>query len=314
MILLKCTRCKKRLAIFFRPYSGESLCQHCFITSVEGQVKRIISKYAMFKPDDRIAIAVSGGKDSVALLHILTKIEKQFPAAEVIAITIDEGIKGYRDEAIRIAKENCKILGVEHVICSFKDLYGYTLDEIVKITRDREMGPCSYCGVLRRRALNIASRKVEADKLATAHNLDDEAQTILLNVIHGDVTRIARVEPVLCAEPPLKFIPRVKPICEIPENEVALYAYLLGIKFQSTPCPYIGTALRHEIRQILNRLETRHPGVKFTIIRMAEKIRPMLKKGLTPVELQRCRVCGEPTTGNICKPCEALRKLDFLKY
>ncbi|MBS7643583.1 TIGR00269 family protein [Candidatus Bathyarchaeota archaeon] len=310
---MKCTRCKKQPAIFFRPYSGESLCQHCLITSIEGQVRRIISKYAMFKPNDRIAVAVSGGKDSVALLHILTKIEKQFPAAEVVAITIDEGIRGYRKEAIRIARENCRVLGVEHFIYSFKDLYGHTLDEIVKITREEEIGPCSYCGILRRRALNIASREVEADKLATAHNLDDEAQTILLNIIHGDVARIARIEPVLYGENSLKFVPRVKPICEIPENEIALYAYLRGIGFQSVPCPYIGTALRHEIRHMLNKLENRHPGVKFTIIRAAEKIRPVLKKALAPVKLQGCRVCGEPTTGSICKPCEVIRKLGILK-
>lgn len=314
MGILNCTRCKKRPSIFFRPYSGEKLCQHCLIASIEGQVRRIISKYAMFKPDDRIAIAVSGGKDSVALLHLLTRIEKEFPAAEVVAITIDEGIRGYREEAIRIAEENCRIFGVEHIICSFKDLYGYTLDEITKITREGALGPCSYCGVLRRRALNIASREAEADKLATAHNLDDEAQTILLNIIHGDVARIARVEPILQGAPSLKFIPRVKPICEIPENEVALYAYLSGIKFQSTPCPYVGTALRHEIRHILNRLETRHSGIKFTIIRTAEKIRPALKKAFAPVELQECQVCGEPTTGSICKPCESIRKLGLLKF
>jgi uncharacterized protein (TIGR00269 family) len=267
----------------------------------------------MFKPDDRIAVAVSGGKDSVALLHILTKIERQFPAAELVAITIDEGIQGYRAEAVRIARENCRNFGVEHIIRSFKDLYGYTLDEIAKKTKEGEMSPCSYCGVLRRRALNIASREAEADKLATAHNLDDEAQTILLNIIHGDGTRIARVEPILQGDPSSKFIPRVKPICEIPENEVALYAYLTGIKFQSTPCPYVGTALRHEIRHILNRLETRHPGVKFTVIRTAEKIRPALKKAFAPVKPQECQVCGEPTMGSICKPCESIRKLGLLK-
>ncbi len=154
----------------------------------------------MFDINDRIAVAVSGGKDSVSLLHVLSKIEADFPQSTLQAITVDEGIKGYRDEAVKNAEENCSQLGVKHLTVSFKETFGYTLDEIVKKTCNEKMTPCAYCGVLRRRALNVAAKQVEAYKIATAHTLDDEIQTFLLNIVHGDPSRIARSNPVFRLE------------------------------------------------------------------------------------------------------------------
>jgi len=269
----------------------------------------------MFKPNDKIMIAVSGGKDSIALLHMLLKIEKAFPKASICAVTVDEGIIGYRDEALKFAINNCRKLGIDHAVTSFKELYSYSLDEIMKITSEKaESGkgltPCAYCGVLRRRALNLAARKGGVDKLATAHNLDDETQTILLNILHGDALRIARVKPVLAESHP-KFVQRVKPLCEVPEKEVALYGYLKRIEFQGVPCPYASTALRSDIRVMLNRMEEKHAGVKFTLVKSIERIRPALEAVAEEVKLQECRKCGEPTVGKICMPCQMLQKLDI---
>jgi uncharacterized protein (TIGR00269 family) len=299
--------------IFFRSYSGERLCRKCFINSIEGQVRETISKYRMLRPDDTIAVAVSGGKDSVSLLHILTRIERDFPGARVVAITINEGISGYRSEAVKIARKNCAKLDVEQIVLSFKELYGYELDDIVRITRKRtRLTPCSYCGVLRRKALNTAAKEAGASKLATAHNLDDEVQTIFLNIVHGDVMRIARVEPAIEEAVP-KFVQRVKPLCEVPENEIALYAYLNEVEFQTTPCPYMYTSMRNTLRSTLNRLEAKYPGVKFTVFRAIEKIRPTLKMATVNVRLRNCAICNEPTVGKICKPCETLQKLELLR-
>jgi uncharacterized protein (TIGR00269 family) len=294
-----------------RPYSGERLCRRCFFRSIEDRVRTAISKYEMLRLDDKIMVAVSGGKDSVTLLHILTNIEKAFPKANVCAVTVDEGIRGYRDEALKVAAKNCRKVGVRHVVVSFKEMYGYKLDEIVAMAREEELTPCSYCGVLRRRALNVAAREADADKLATAHNLDDEAQTIMLNIIHGDAPRIARVKPALDEVHP-RLIRRIKPLCEVPEREVALYAYLKKIEFQSVPCPYARTALRSDIRTMLNRIEERHPGIKFTIFKSIEKIRPALEILAEKAEIQDCKMCGEPTVGEICKPCQMLRGLSIL--
>ncbi len=307
-----CDVCRRREAFFFRPYSGEKLCRKCFAESIEGKVRATIAKYQMLNFDDKIAVAVSGGKDSVSLLRILAKIEQNYPKASLVAVTVDEGIKGYRDEALEISAENCEKLGVKHHVISFKELYGFTLDEIVKRLKQKgedKLTPCAYCGVLRRKALNMAARKIKADKLATAHTLDDETQTILLNIFHGDVLRIAREKPVTDEVHP-KLVQRVKPFCEIPEKETALYAYIRKIKFQSTPCPYASEALRNDVRVMLNRIGERHAGIKFTIFKSIGKIRPALEEIGKKEGLRECSECGEPTTEKICKTCQMLRQVN----
>jgi uncharacterized protein (TIGR00269 family) len=297
-----------------RRYSGEILCKKCLKDSIEDKVRTTISKYNMLEPNDKIAVAVSGGKDSLSLLHILADIEKKFPQTSICAITIDEGIKGYRDEALRFAAKTCQELGIKHKIVSFKEMYKITLDELEDIIRGEkknELSPCSYCGVLRRRALNTAARQTEANKLATAHNLDDETQTILLNIVHGDAIRIARVKPILDIGHP-KLVQRVKPFCEVPEKEIALYAYLKKIEFQSIPCPYAQTALRNDIRKMLNTMEEKHTGTKFAIFRSIERIRPALEASAEKEKLQDCKLCGEPTVGEVCIPCQMLQRLHIL--
>ncbi|MBS7624904.1 MAG: TIGR00269 family protein [Candidatus Bathyarchaeia archaeon] len=313
MTSVMCTVCGVREAFYLRSYSGEKLCAKCFLESIEDRVRATISKYSMFKFNDRIAVAVSGGKDSLSLLHILARIERDFPLASLCAITVDEGIAGYRDEAIEIASENCRELRVEHFIISFKELYGFTLDEIVERLKASKSGmtPCSYCGVLRRKALNVLAMKVGATKIATAHNLDDEIQTFMLNIIHGDILRIPRTSPTFDEEEP-GLVPRVKPLCEILEKEVTLYAYLKGIRFQENPCPYAGEALRNDIRNTLNRLEEKHPGTKYKIYRSAEKVREAMRDKVPRITLKKCQLCGEPTVGDICRACSLLKNIKML--
>jgi uncharacterized protein (TIGR00269 family) len=265
----------------------------------------------MLRFDDRIAVAVSGGKDSVSLLHILAKSEKKHSKSSIVAITVDEGISGYRDEALKIAAENCRSLGIEQVTVNFKDLYGYTMDEIVRKrskSRTKMETSCAFCGVLRRKALNIAARKAKANKISTAHTLDDETQTILLNVFHGDILRTAREEPVTDKADP-RLIQKIKPFCLIPERETALYAYVKGIKFQSRPCPYASDALRNDVRVILNRLEEKRPGIKFTIYKSIERIRPGLRTIEAQQSIEECMFCGEPSTEKVCRACQLLDQI-----
>jgi uncharacterized protein (TIGR00269 family) len=309
-----CTVCERREAFFFRPYSGQKLCKKCFAKSIENKVRATIAKYDMLEYDDRIAVAVSGGKDSLSLLHVLAKIERNFPKASIVAVSIDEGIRGYRDKALKVAAENCKKIGVEHFIVSFKELYSYTQDEIVKCMKREEkteLTPCSYCGVLRRKALNIAAREVKANKIATAHTLDDETQTILLNILHGDALRIAREKPVTDYVHS-KLVQRIKPFCEIPERETTLYAYIKKIRFQDMPCPYASEAMRNDMRLFLNRMEHKHAGTKFTVFKSIEKIRPAIEKIVKKEELKECSECGEPTTERTCKACQMLQQLGML--
>jgi len=304
-----CDVCRRREVFFFRPYSGVRLCKPCFVKSIENKTRATISKYRMFQFDDRIAIGVSGGKDSTSLLHILAKIEREYPKASLVAITVDEGIKGYRDEALKIAAENCRKLKIEHVTISFKKLFGYTFDQMInrlKRKADVRQTPCAFCGVMRRKALNIAARDIKADKLATAHTLDDETQTILLNIFHGDVLRIAKEKPVTDEVHP-KLVRRIKPFCEVPEKETALYAYVKGIKFQNTPCPYASEALRNDARMIVDMLEEKHPGIMFTIFNSIERIRPALEELAREEGLGECIECGEPSTDKVCRTCQMRR-------
>jgi uncharacterized protein (TIGR00269 family) len=262
----------------------------------------------MFEENDRIAIAVSGGKDSINLLNIVSKIEQNFPESSVYAITIDEGITGYRDEAIRIAAQNCKKLGIQHYVKSFEDLYEFTMDDIVAMAQENKMTPCAYCGILRRRALNILARESGANKIATAHTLDDEIQTFFLNIIHGDPLRIARSDHNF-DNVKNRLIPRVKPFRVILERESALYAYIKKISFQEVPCPYSGDALRNDVRKSLNRLEVKHSGMKYTINSSFEKIKKSMKLTVKKTKLKECNKCGEPATVMICQACQLLNNL-----
>jgi uncharacterized protein (TIGR00269 family) len=306
-----CTCCKRNEAFFFRQYSGERLCRKCFSASIEAKVRSTITRYHMLKFDDHLAVAVSGGKDSLSILHILAKLRKYRPKTTLTAVTVDEGIKGYRDEALTIAADQCKKLEVPHHIVSFKSLYGFTLDEIVAKAQEKgqkELTPCAYCGVLRRRAINVGAREVKATKIATGHTLDDEAQTILMNILRGDIARLAKEKPVTSEVHPL-FVQKIKPFCEIPEKESALYAYVKKIDFQDTPCPYASEALRNDIRGMLNRMEEKHTGTKFTVARAIEKLRPAIEENAKKEDFETCKECGEPSAAELCKTCEMLRQV-----
>lgn len=296
-----CSSCHQHTAFYRREYEGVNLCRGCFKDSIERRVRRSISHWKMFSPADHIAVAVSGGKDSITMLMILKKITSRFAQTKITAVTVDEGIAGYREEAVDLAREYCKKLSVNHEIVSFEELYGNGLDDFLKVRSER-MTACSYCGVFRRKAINVAARKVGATTIATAHNLDDIVQTYLLNLFQGDVNRFARFGPVL-RDPRGGFLPRVKPLCEVPEKEVALYGFTEGLSFQTASCPYMGEALRNELRTVLNRLEIAHPGVLFSSYRSMTRLRGLVEPNVPPSELRACISCGEPTPLQTCEAC-----------
>jgi uncharacterized protein (TIGR00269 family) len=304
-----CSACKNREAFFYRPYSGERLCKKCFTLSVEAKVRATISHYHMLGYNEHLAVAVSGGKDSLTLLHILAKLKRFKPKSNITVVTVDEGIKGYRDEALEIAASNCKQLEIPNHIVSFKELYGFTLDEMICGARKKgqtELTACAYCGVLRRKAINAGARQVKATKIATGHTLDDEVQTVLMNIFRGDIARLSKEKPITSEVHPL-FVQKIKPLCEIPENESALYAYVKNIQFQDTPCPYASEALRNDIRGMLNRMEQKHVGTKFAVSRALERLRPALEETTKKDDFKTCVECGEPSAMDLCKACELLK-------
>lgn len=296
---MKCQRCAKT-AVIYQKYSNAHLCKTHFIEDVERKIKRDIRKFKMVERGDRIAVALSGGKDSIALLYILHKIFKDRPDIELSAITIDEGVRGYRENTLPHAVELTGKLGIQHTIRSFEDEYGMTLDGLKE---KKDTPACTLCGVLRKNLLNKAARELGVSKLALGHNLDDEAQTILMNYMRGDVDRMKRmlqdtVQP--------GMVPRIKPLRSIPEKEVALYGFLNNLPVSMDECPYAGEALRNEIREMLNNYEVKHPGTKYSLLGGFEAI----AQALSPPDTQvvQCKKCGEPSSDAVCKTCRLLER------
>lgn len=252
----------------------------------------------MVERGDRIAVALSGGKDSIALLYVLHKIFRNRPDIELSAVTIDEGIDGYREHTLPHAVKLTHELEIRHEIRSFEDEFGITLDGLKK---KKKFAACTLCGVLRKNLLNKAARELGATRLALGHNLDDEAQTILMNYMRGDVDRMKRmlqdtVHP--------GMVPRIKPLRSIPEKEVALYGFLNSLPVSTDECPYAGEALRNEIREMLNNYEVKHPGTKYSLLGGFEAIAQALRPPETQVV--RCEKCGEPSSEMVCKTCRLL--------
>ena len=162
------------------------LCAAHFIEDAGARVLAAMKHECMVSPGDRVAVGLSGGKDSTALLLLLHRFLPTL-GATLVAVTIDEGIAGYREETLKAARDLTTEIGIEHVIVTFADLFGADLDAILV---GRESQGCTVCGVLRRRALAEAVKQVGATKLATGHNLDDEAQSVLMNVLRGDLPRL----------------------------------------------------------------------------------------------------------------------------
>jgi uncharacterized protein (TIGR00269 family) len=300
---VKCSKCA-RTAVTYQPYSGAHLCDRHLIMDVERKVKHTIRQHRMIERGDTIAVAVSGGKDSSILLYLLNKLFGHRPDIELIAISIDEGIDGYRQQTLQTAKDLTEKLGITHILCEFKEEYGMTLDEIV--AKSTDMGPCSFCGALRKHLLNKVARKIDATRLAVGHNLDDESQTVLMNMLRGDVERMVRLSPA-CVQPGL--ILRSKPLRDIPEREVALYALLQDIHVNLSDCPYAYSAIRGEVRVLLNDFEVKHPGTKYAILRSFDKIIEPLRHAFPQQTLNQCRICKEPTAGEICQACRLLGRI-----
>jgi uncharacterized protein (TIGR00269 family) len=257
----------------------------------------------MICPGDRLAVALSGGKDSTALLLLLSRLLPSWQNVQIIAITIDEGIAGYRQTTLRAAEQLACRLGIEHHCISFPDLFGDSLDVLLE---GRETQACSICGTLRRKALAAGAAQVGATKLATGHNLDDEAQSVFMNVLRGDLSRLIRNSGVDSSG---KFIPRIKPLSLISEKEIATYLILRNEWTELPECPYSRFALRREVRSILSGFEFKHPGTMLRLIESKEKIERLCAGSVISAPLRSCRICGVLSSGNLCQACILLQSL-----
>lgn len=284
---------------YSRRYSGEVLCQDCFRESIVEKTRKTIGRYGMLEYGDRVGVAVSGGKDSLSLLKVMHSLSKA-RGYQLVALTVDEGVRGYREESISHAEGLAKELGVPVVLVTYSELFGFDLDTALDWgDQKRELSSCNICGVFRRRAIDEAAKRAGVKIIATGHNLDDFVQTFMLNLMHGDVERIGWLDPQI-TDSDFEFR-RIKPFMEIYEEEVALFAHLSGLPFQSNNCPYMHEGLRSEVRDYLNELESSHPGMKNVLFSSAVEVAAKLSSpGPAPVP---CSVCGNPSTKGLCNVC-----------
>jgi uncharacterized protein (TIGR00269 family) len=289
--------------VVYQPESRHHLCRIHLIRYVEERVATTIRRTGQVRAGDRIAVALSGGKDSTALLLILSRLFKDRQDVSLVAVTVDEGITGYRSETIRAARDLTRELGVEHHVIPFSALAGADLDTLLA---GREMQACTVCGILRRKALMDTARTTGANKIATGHNLDDEAQSVFMNVLRGDLPRLLRNSGTDIGD---CFLPRIKPLADICEKEIASYLFVQG-RFAALPeCPYTRYALRAEVRSMLSSLEYRHSGTMRHLIESKEKIARSCAGARAPGILNRCRECGDPCSGEICQVCRLRHSL-----
>jgi uncharacterized protein (TIGR00269 family) len=238
---MRCSSCDKSAII-----NSPARCKEHFVAEFERRVFDTIGEHRLIKPTDRVAVAVSGGKDSLTVLHLLSQ------AYDVTAIAVDEGIAGYREKTLGDARRFCVERNIPLRILSFKETYGDTIDEL---SPERS---CSICGVRRRDLLNRGATGF--DVLATGHNADDECQAVLMNLLRGHTALFGRIGP--STPGVMGMVRRVKPLYFCTEKEVATYAHLHGFIGEFTECPNADRSYRQLIKESLNEYARAHPGVK----------------------------------------------------
>ena len=315
---MRCDRCGED-AVIHQPYAGTHLCEEHLRRSITKRVRRRIRTDALLDADPspeepaRWVIGLSGGKDSAVLATILSDTFTTDPRIDLLALTIDEGIDGYRDKSVEACRELAAQLDLEHEIVGYEEEFDVRMDDVA--TNDRAtLAPCAYCGVFRRDVLDHHAKRLDADLLLTGHNLDDEAQTALMNVLSGDVDQMAKhfrasLAPLSARRQQENFIPRAKPLRDIPEREVALFGHTAELPMHFAECPHSSEAFRGEIQDILLRLEDGHPGTRHSIMAGYEQVAELLSKsmhgGQSP-DLHPCTRCGSMTNNELCRPCEML--------
>ena len=302
----------KKLPAIFKMQNGRLLNKLEFIDYFENKVFKTIKKFNLFDINDKFVVAVSGGKDSITVLYLAQKyLKRKNLHKNLIALAINEGIEDYREHTLEFLKEFCKKLDVELHIESYKEKYNKTLDSSIKVLQDKKknISPCNICGTFRRTALNTGARKLGATKVITGHNLDDEGQSILLNMMKNNYKVLPRLGPSNGVVGDEMFIPRIKPLYLCTEKEVRLYTIIKGFDVGYDECPYSKDSFRSNLADTLNILEDKHPGVKSSLINFYLTIQPTLREQYIKDEgtqVTHCTKCGEPSQRKICNTCEMM--------
>jgi uncharacterized protein (TIGR00269 family) len=291
---MRCRKCGESAALELRRHNA-AFCVPHFTEFFRKQVREAIHHYRMFTPDETVMVAVSGGKDSLALWDVL--IEEGYPT---VGLYLDLGIFDYSRES----RERCEAFAAARrqrlLIERVGAAIGAPIPEVQKATR---RPTCSACGLSKRYLMNRAALTHGFVVVATGHNLDDEAATLFGSVMHWQTDALSRQSPALASTHP-KLVRRVKPLYRLSELETAAFAFLRGIDYIVEECPFAAGATSLAHKEALNRLEAASPGAKHNFLfGFLEKARPAFQRG-QDVQLTECASCGQVTTGEICAFCK----------
>jgi len=292
---MKCRRCKAPAVIDVRRHNA-AFCSDCFLHHCREQVRRAIHEFSMFGPEDRILVAVSGGKDSLALWHLLGAL-----GYSADGLYIGLGIGGYSEESEVRTRAFATEHGLALQVISLPEDHGYDVETAAQRTR---RSPCGACGLSKRHLFNRAALDGGYDVVATGHNLDDEAAVLLGNTLRWETDYLARQHPALPAG--RGFARKIKPLYRLGEREMAAYCVLEKIDYQVDECPMAAGNRHLGYKETLNELERRSPGSKAAFLfGFLDRMLPLLDPAAhaEAADVHPCTECGEPTTGDVCAFC-----------
>ena len=300
---MKCKKCRQEKAITHLPAHNLALCRPCYSPWFLSNTQAAIDRFKMFRPSDKILIAVSGGKDSLALWHALTQLGYTADGL-YIHLGIGDETLAYSDRSLDATRKLSEQLGRPLRVTHVADEVGATVPEIKVITH---RVACSGCGLTKRHLMNKVTADSGYDVIATGHNLDDEAATLMGNVLHWELDYMGRQSPVLEARQGFKR--KVKPFCFFTEKETTLYALVNRLEYIREECPFAVGASSLVYKDVLNRLEHESPGTKRMFFAGFLKSKTAFQGSQPEPDLQPCLRCGQPTTGEVCAFCRMTQRV-----
>jgi uncharacterized protein (TIGR00269 family) len=305
---MKCRKCENKASIHMRQHKL-ALCKEHYLEWVPEQTERFIKKYEMFTPDEKILVAVSGGKDSLSLWHILVKLGYQADGL-YLGLGIDGGIN-YSHESQRLTEEFAARNNLKLHVVDIEKEYGQPIPVIAQRSHRGDGKPCAVCGLAKRHEMNRVGRDLGYDVLATGHNLDDEAAVLFGNTLNWSSEYLLRQGPVLHGTPGLAR--KVKPLCRFYEREMTAYAILSGIEYIYEECPFAEGSQSIFYKESLNQLETVRPGAKLifylNFLEAKKSGNLFLEKKMEMAHLHPCPKCGQPTsTPDFCSFCRMIER------
>ncbi|TKA34034.1 Cytoplasmic tRNA 2-thiolation protein 1 [Salinomyces thailandicus] len=272
-----CEVCNTARAQILRPKNHARICAPCFISIFESEIASTITSAQLFHPGERIAIGASGGKDSTVLASVLKTLNDRLHwNLDLVLLSVDEGITGYRDHSLEAVKRHSAQYGLPLKIVSYADLYGWSMDQVV--AQIGKKGNCTYCGVFRRQALDRGAAMLGVGHVVTGHNADDASETILMNLLRGDLPRLSRSTNIVTSTPSqakrkggegqvtFTDVKRSKPLMYAYEKEIVMYAHYKKLDYFSTECIYSPEAFRGSARTLIKNLERIRPESILDII------------------------------------------------